>query len=232
LSDPVAPVEPKKIVVDYQVRDEAGNPIGRPTHLEASTEEEMRAKLITAHEQATRAFHRLKAQKVQSLKDVQQRTPETAVVPSQLSDADLINAIKELKSEDPVKALEAHRRLTKAETDKVAAEKQVELDKINELRRQEQVSFKFLSDHKHDFNNCEANIKLIKEYFEENQLPWTSDNLEVAFHALESELAPVAVQVVPAAQSANPASATPTATPTAVVAAPQPTVTVPPTPSG
>ena len=32
---------PRKIVVEYQAKDEAGNPIGRPTHLEAYSWEEM-----------------------------------------------------------------------------------------------------------------------------------------------------------------------------------------------
>src|SRR5208282_1060051 len=39
-AEPV-PVERKKIVREYQVRDEDGNPIGRPTHLEAWSAEEM-----------------------------------------------------------------------------------------------------------------------------------------------------------------------------------------------
>jgi hypothetical protein len=73
-----ATAERKKIVREYQVRDEDGNPIGRPTHLEAWSAEEMIEKMQTAHENATRAFHRLKKQKLQFNEKEQNRllTPE------------------------------------------------------------------------------------------------------------------------------------------------------------
>src|ERR1700676_1751573 len=45
---------PKKIVLEYQVKDENGNPIGRPTHLEAASHEELIEKMKEAHVQATR----------------------------------------------------------------------------------------------------------------------------------------------------------------------------------
>ena len=75
---PAPVVERKKIVREYQVRDEDGNPIGRPTHLEAWSAEEMIDKMQTAHENATRAFHRLKKQKLQFTEKESSRvlTPE------------------------------------------------------------------------------------------------------------------------------------------------------------
>ena len=59
-----------------------------------------------------------------------------------------------------------------------------------ELYRQQQVSFEFLTRHK-DFNNCVANVKLIKDYFAEHRLDWTKENLEKAFLELKSQFAPV-----------------------------------------
>jgi hypothetical protein len=47
------------IVLEYQITDDQGNLLGR-THLEADTEAELRAKLVTAHTEATRALHRFK----------------------------------------------------------------------------------------------------------------------------------------------------------------------------
>jgi len=204
---------PKKFVADYQVKDEDGNAIGRPTHLEAATEEELRGKIIEAHVQATRAFHRLKKQKV-SFKE-QQPQP---VVPVHSSDAELLSFMKDLKSDDPQKQLEAVRKVQKVETDRAKIESDRQLAEANELRRQEKVSYDFLVRHQKDFNNCQANIELVKAYFEENQLPWTSDNLEIAFLALESDLAPVAVPVPP----------TPPANPVPVVAAVVPPTAVAP----
>jgi len=227
----VVPAVPKKIVVEYQIKDEDGNPIGRPTHLEAASEEEMRQKMMEAHTQATRAFHRLKKQKVQSLRDVNNQPAVPAVEPA-FSDAELLAAVRDLKSDDPKVALEAHRKLNKAEVDRVKAEADAKLAAVNETRRQEQVSFMFLKAHQNDFNNCEANRELVKNYFQENELAWTLDNLEIAFHALENELAPVAAPVV-ATPPANPAPvvATVPATPAAVpVVQPAPAALVTPTP--
>jgi hypothetical protein len=181
----------KKIVIDYQVKDEDGNPIGRPTHLEAATQEELIEKMKEAHIQATRAFHRLKKQKV-SFKE-----PAPAPAAPSISDAELLAAMKDLKSDDPQKQLDAVRKVNQAELEKQRIEYERKVAELNELRRQEQVSYAFLRRHQNDFNNCEANINLIKNYFIENELAWTLDNLEIAFHALESELAPVEVPVAP-----------------------------------
>jgi hypothetical protein len=217
-------VKNKKIVVEYQIKDEEGNPIGRPTHLEATSDEEMRTKMIEAHTQATRAFHRLKKQKVQSLREVNQ---PISTAPT-MSDADLLAAVKDLKSDDPKVALEAHRKLNAAEVAKANAEADAKVAVTNELRRQEKVSFDFLKAHQKDFNNCEANVNLIKNYFQENELAWTSDNLEIAFHALENELAPVAAPVI-ATPPANPVpAAVVPATSAAVQAQPVPAAPVTP----
>jgi hypothetical protein len=205
-----AAAAPKKIVLDYQVKDEDGNALGRPTHLEATSNEEMIEKMKEAHVQATRAFHRLKRQKV----TIQQSQPATPVAPS-MTDAELIEAAKDLKSDDPAKIVEAHRKIAKVEIDKQEAN-------AAELRRQERVSQEFLANHKHDFNNCEANVNMVAGYFNEHKLPWTAANLEVAFEELESKLAPV-VPVAPV-PPANPAPVAPTPTAAPVV---QPVVTVP-----
>jgi hypothetical protein len=194
-----------KLVQDYQATDEHGSNIGRPTHLESRSWPELVAKQKEAHIQATRAFHRLKSQKV-SFKDQQ------PVQPSQLSDSDLLAAMKDLKSDDPQKQLEAIRMVQKAESDKLRAEQ-------DELVRQQQVSRAFLANHRDDFNNCQANIELIKDYFTENQLAWTLDNLEVAFQDLEPRLAPVE-RPVASTPPANPVKVTPSAATTAPVTAP------------
>ena len=201
-----------KLIQDYQVDDEHGNPIGRPTHLEARSWPELVAKQKEAHSQATRAFHRLKSQKI-SFK-------EQPVVSAQQTDAELLEAMKDLRSDDPKKQLDAIRKVQQAEADKKDAE-------AKEYRRQQEVSRRFLERHKSDFNNCKANIELVKEYFEQNpELAWTDDNLEICLHALESRLAPV--ESVAPTVTVNPVPAAPVVAPAPPVAAP---VTVQPTAS-
>jgi hypothetical protein len=210
---PVAPVVPvsTKVIVDYQVKDDDGLPLGRPTHLEADSQEEMTQKIIEAHTQATRAFHRLKKQKVTTLREHQTANLPAVPAPT-MTDSELLIAAKDLKSDDPAVALAAHRKLNKAEADKQAEEYRIRLAEADEKNRAEKVSHAFLRNHVNDFNNCQANIELVKEYFVEHDLPWTADNLEIAFHDLEPKLAPV----VPVAPT--------------VAANPQPVVTVPAVP--
>jgi hypothetical protein len=192
---PSTPPAPIKFVQDYQVRDEDGSPIGRPTHLEASSQEELIEKMKEAHIQATRAFHRLKCQKITAIKE-----PQAAVPAPVSSDAELLAAIKDLKSDDPAVALAAHRKINAVDQAKKDAE-------TAELQRQSKVSLDFLAAHKHDYNNCEANTKELAAYFTEHKLQWTADNLEVAFHDLTDSLklapvlqanpVPVVAQVTP-----------------------------------
>lgn len=219
----VTPEAPKKIVVDYQITDEEGNPLGRPTHLEATTAEEMVSKQKEAHIQATRAFHRLKKQKF-TYKEPQAVIPAT----DDVSDAEILAAIRDMKSDDPKTALAAVKKINSAEAARIKAEASVEIEKVNELRRQEQVTFRFLKAHAGDYNNCDANNNAIGDYFKEHDLQWNNDNLELAFNALESELAPVVKPVAPAAAVVNPPPVA-APVPTTVAAQPvvQPVVTVP-----
>ncbi len=174
-----------KLVQDYQVLDDNKTPIGRPTHLEARGWPELAAKQKEAHSQATRAFNRLKNQKVTFKEQVVERPT------SKFSDQELLEAMKDLKSDDPTKQLEAVRKVGQADRDRYSAERDAKDAEVVEIRRQEDVSRRFLARHKDDFYNCQANIKSFADYFQENQLAWTDDNLDIAFHALESELAPV-----------------------------------------
>ena len=226
-----------KLVQDYQVLDDNKNPIGRPTHLEARGWPELAAKQKEAHSQATRAFNRLKNQKVTFKEQVVERPT------SKFSDQELLEAMKDLKSDDPTKQLEAVRKVGQADRDRYSAERDAKDAEAVEFRRQEDVSRRFLVRHKDDFYNCQANIKSLGDYFQENQLAWTDDNLDIAFHALESELAPVerptaftppanpvkveekvTTQVAPVVQPPAPAPAQAPTPVNPVVAAPRPGV--------
>lgn len=214
---PVVPVQepPKKIVLEYQVKDEEGNPLGRPTHLEAFTYEELVEKMRVCHTEATRAFHRLKKQKFTP------KPVETTPVSVGMSDQDLLAAMKDIRSEDPTKALDAQKRITKSEVDKQLSKEREALRLQQEAARAQHASLTFLKNHINDFNNCEANNIVLRDYILENELDWTVDNLELAFTAKELELAPVVKPVAPV----NPPPVVPT-----IVAAPtvaQPVVPAP-----
>jgi hypothetical protein len=186
---------PRRFVADYQVKDESGNPIGRPTHLEASSEEELRNKIINAHVEATRALHRWRN------KAVTHNPPPVEPQQVGMSDQELLQAINDLK--DPVKAVEAQKKISKSEFDRNLDP----LKKENELLRAQisaqEVSRKFLQLHKNDFYNCQANIEKIAGYIKDNDLEWTLDNLDLALEAKESELAPFPSQQ-PVPPPANP----------------------------
>lgn len=168
---------PQKIVIEYQAKDENGQPIGSPTHLEAYSPEEMYKKMQNAHENATRAFHRLKKQKLT------QKQPE---LPSaKLTDEQLIDLNKKIQSDDQTIRFNALRQLadhaTEVERDKLRVAN-AEADRTVE-------TFKFLTNHVNDYYRCEANGKILSNYLNENDLAWTADNLEIAFLAVENKLA-------------------------------------------
>ena len=199
-----------KIIKTYQARDESGNPIGRPTYLEAKNWAELSVKQQNAHEHAVRFGERVKKQQI---------TKKTDVAPVQtLSDAELQKLQDELKSEDRDVAAKAAEQVRRNDETKKFAE----ADKAIEDARQAKVSYAFLTKHVNDYNSCQANNKLLSDYIHDNKLEWTEDNLEAALIAFESQLAEKEqpAPVVPA----NPAPVTPAPVvpPPAPVATPVP----------
>ena len=199
-----------KIIKTYQARDESGNPIGRPTYLEAKNWAELSIKQQNAHEHAVRFGERVKKQQI---------TKKTDIAPVQtLSDAELQKLQDELKSEDRDVAAKAAEQVRRNDETKKFAE----ADKAIEDARQAKVSYAFLTKHVNDYNSCQANNKLLSDYIHDNKLEWTEDNLEAALIAVESQLAEKEqpAPVVPA----NPAPVTPAPVvpPPAPVATPVP----------
>ncbi len=199
-----------KIIKTYQARDESGNPIGRPTYLEAKNWAELSVKQQNAHEHAVRFGERVKKQQI---------TKKADVAPVQtLSDAELQKLQDELKSEDRDVAAKAAEQVRRNDE----AKKFAEADKAIEGARQARVSYAFLTKHVNDFNSCQANNKLLSDYIHDNKLEWTEDNLEAALIAVESQLAEKEqpAPVVPA--NPVPVTPAPVVPPPATVATPVP----------
>ena len=199
-----------KIIKTYQARDESGNPIGRPTYLEAKNWAELSVKQQNAHEHAVRFGERVKKQQI---------TKKADVAPVQtLSDAELQKLQDELKSEDRDVAAKAAEQVRRNDETKKFAE----ADKAIEDARQAKVSYAFLTKHVNDYNNCQANNKLLSDYIHDNKLEWTEDNLEAALIAVESQLAEKEqpAPVVPA--NPVPVTPAPVVPPPATVATPVP----------
>jgi len=170
----------QKIVKEYQIRDDAGNPIGRPTHLEADSWEEMSEKQEAAHANAMRLAERLR--KRAELKPTP-KAPEKPI--SILTDAERTAAQKELESQDATTASLAKLKLEQDEIQKERAMMR-EQTRLAEESRQ---AYLFMQKNQ-EFNPCEANAKILYGYIEENGLEFNANNLEVAYAATESQLAP------------------------------------------
>jgi hypothetical protein len=206
-----------KIVQEYQSVDDSGNPVGRLTHLEARSWAELAAKQREAHTQVARAFNRLKNQKTTF------RTPtEPIMIPEVplMSDKDRIQAALDLSSDDEAVVTKADRKLR---ADQILKEQRNEYIRMEEYR-QNVVSDEFKQKHLNDFNPCQANAKIIKDYLDANKLQWTTDNLELAFAATEPQLA----AKEPVAEVTAPPAANPTAVP--AVIPPVPVVAMQPEP--
>lgn len=173
----------QKIVREYQVRDDQGNPIGRPTHLEATTWEEMADKMQAAHENAMRLAERLRKRAEVKPEFKKEEAPIEV-----LTDAQLLEAQKDLASKDDVKVARAQANLDINEANKARIQARKERD--NQLAIQ--ASYQFKKAHP-EYNPCEANNNLLLEYLQKENLAWTAQNLEIAYAAQESQMAPVAV---------------------------------------
>lgn len=210
----------QKIVRSYQAKDENGNPIGRPTHLEAETWEEMTDKLQQAHENAVRYAERLKNRKLTPL------TPE----PTPLTDDELLLLQKDLESGTAAQKADAIRKIV---GDQVVKDNQVNRQELKRIK-DDQIANKFCQLHKDDYNSCTANAIIIGNYLREKNLGFTLDNLEAAFDVVQDKLAPVqrkANDEVPAPvvlpTAVNPALPLPVNQPAAAVHQAQPVVAEP-----
>ena len=205
-----------RYVEEYQVVGEDGKAIGRPTHLEARTLPEFLSKKREVHTQATRAFHRLKVQKLTFKQE-----PKTILTPEQISEAARIA----LEAKDPAKVTDVIEQVIQTKY----AERESEVKKSEWRALGRQIALEFQRQHLHDYNPCEANNKAMGAYIQENNLEYSLENLEAAFIDLmdQEKLAKVsnpfqrtAVEVAnPTPAAAVAASATP-AIPVAEVVAP------------
>src|SRR5271157_33074 len=216
-AEAVPPVERKKIVREYQVRDEEGNPIGRPTHLEAWTTDEMYEKMQTAHENATRAFHRLKKQKLQFKEQEQNRI----LSPEEIKAA----ATKAFETKDAAEAEKVVRSIIDADF----KEKETKLQQQRDFQEGVAIGNSFLRRHLHDFNPCEANQKALGDYLRVHGLDFTLDNIEAAFIDLTEQGDKLAPPV--SGEAKRPVEAATNTPPTTVASPPVAPAELPPAPA-
>ena len=220
---PSTPVEEKKkIVVDYQVTAEDGTPLGRPTHIEGWSYDEVIEKLKAAHVNAVRYAERVKKNKVTSIEArTQQKQAEEQV---QKSEQEASVAVEEAaKEKDPIKLKNAISKVSKADRD-------AEIARETAKAQGAVIGNAWMADHKEDFQPCEANAKIIGDWLATNQLELSYENLELAFVANETRLAKPVPQA-PVVETPAAAVANPPANASAVPAVATPSITAPPTAS-
>lgn len=191
--------EKKKIVIDYQVDDEKGNPIGRRTHIEGWTSDEVIEKLKAAHVNAVRYAERVKKTQIvyADAQDKQKKLEDGAKQMEQEA-ADAVEVAS--KEKDPAKLQDAIKKVSKAEREAEIARKAASAQgKI--------IADTWMEDHKHDFQPCDASSKIIGDWLTRNGREFSYVNLEAAFEATKHQLpAPTqqVVEEVSAAQVDNP----------------------------
>lgn len=186
-----------RTTVEYQIFEEdEKTPIGRPTHFECGSLFEAFLKTRTAHALSTRAYSRLRRQKLTF-----QERAKTALSGDQIKAA----ATAALQAQDPTKMEEAILATIESQY-KELDDKQAK--QAGELIRAA-IQIEFRSRHVHDYYNCQANGQAISAYLAANNLEFTLDNLEAAFIDLSEQgrLVPVPRS---ATKSAEPVNNTPT----------------------
>jgi hypothetical protein len=192
--------EIEKVVIDYQVRNESGQPIGRPTHFEGRSLVEVLAKAVTAHTNAVAYGERIKANRVKQSQLEQEYSKRDQAV--QTTQADVDRMIQEgITENNPAKVGEAVKAGVKAGLDQQAMERAA-------AQHGHIVAKTWIADHQDDFLPCAASSEIMGKYLKENGLQVSYDNLETAFQATK-HLLPVKPQVEPnfAASTNNPPTA-------------------------
>jgi hypothetical protein len=216
---PIAVEEKKKIVIDYQVTAEDGTPLGRPTHIEGWSNEDVIEKLKAAHINAVRYAERVKKNRVTSIEArTQQKQAEEQV---QKSEQEASVAVEEAaKEKDPIKLKNAISKVSKADRD-------AEIARQTARAQGKVIVDAWIADHKEDFQPCEANSNIIGAWLAANQLELSYENLELAFVANETRLAKPVPQA-PVVEAPATVVANPPANASAVPAVVTPSITVPP----
>ncbi len=211
-----------RMVQEYQVRDDDSSPIGRPTHLEARTPYELLSKQRVAHENATRAFHRLKKQKL----TFKQTEENRLLTPEEIKAA----ATKALEGKDAAEA----EKIVRSVLENDFKQKETALLNEREYAEGQKIGNIFLRRHLHDFKSCESNMKALGEYLRDHSMEFTLDNLEAALTDLQDQgnkLAPLVVAggaQRPAEPANTPATATVAAAPASELPAQVPAASVTP----
>ncbi len=224
--------EKKKIVVDYQVTAEDGTNLGRRTHIEGWSWEEVSEKQKQAHVNAVRYAERLKANRITSVEArTQQKQAQEQV---QKLEQEASTAVEEAaKEKDPAKLKDAISKVSKAD-------READIARETAKAQGRIIVNAWMADHKEDFQPCEANTDIIGKWLVANGLDLSYENLELAFVANETRLAKPVLQApveeAPAAAAVNPPVAAPAAsavatpsitTPAAAAAEPVSTPAVP-----
>jgi hypothetical protein len=167
----VAAAPKKKIIEDFQVEDADGNPIGRRTHLEADTEEEMREKIKKSYAEAVRYAERQKKKKAAMVAYTPVPLLSTLTAEERAALETDINGTDEAKK--TLAGMKLHSDELKAQTN--------ESRKQAEYARQNNESLLFMKNHVSDFKQCKANADILADYFTQHNLHWSAENLEIAF---------------------------------------------------
>lgn len=200
-------------VYEYQVTDEDGRPLGRPTRIVYVTDAELVEKMKTAHVNAVRYAERQKRNK-----NIDRETAQSDAKVQELESQATAAADVVAKEKDPVKLRQAIKTVTESET-KIEQERKANYDRGVAIAKQ------WVADHTDDYLPVQANTELIQDYFRTHNLVLTYDNLELAYAALESKLAKPARVVA----TANPPQSTPEAVPAPAASITPPVVTTPET---
>lgn len=221
--------EKKKIVVDYQATDEDGRPIGRPTHIEGWTWEEVSKKQQDAHVNAVRYAERVKSNRVKQSAATTQFIEGSSAAKVARNESNKL-AEEAVNEKDPAKMQEAVKKSVQAEREAQIAEEAARAHgRI--------IADTWMTDHEEEFAPIIANSNILGDWLKANSLPLTYDNLEKAFaackHQIQKPERRAVSEPVPAAPVANPpASATvapvASAPPIAVPAAVSPETPLPP----
>jgi hypothetical protein len=193
-------IEMKEVVVDgvtkytisFPLTDEAGEPIldrqmrPRMTNLIADSPGELAIKAARTNLEVSRTLERANRH-IESLK--KRATPARTRVnlkPAAMTEEEKVQL--GLDVQDPRKAADAIQKVVESRVSPVAGEVERQGEETERERRL-RIAGQFITLHRHDYYNVEANGLALRGYIERNGLEYDLDNLEIAFAAMQDQLA-------------------------------------------
>src|SRR5208337_45573 len=181
---PFVNAEGKWQILNWQPLDDTGKPVGNPTTSPIfDTPQELMTWQQNQVLNLIRGYHRLK-----NAQQVVRTNPPAVPARKELTPQEERDAGMEIAGMKPDGSPRKAIRTLVPELDEISTLKE-QMDRQTAIANVNIVVYRFVRDHINDYYDCQANTNLMDGYLKTHNLPFTVESLEIAFAAVQDQLA-------------------------------------------